>query len=137
MVYTTFEGKKTLKVSKLENDWDLLKTMFKRLGFTDYIDLETFCASIALLHSDKNKVLPGKKLGVTEKLAGIDAFNKADLYDHLILDYLSQEGDRLEKFHELYYEGFNLLRDWFKEIDREGRNELEKFCLICDRLEVR
>jgi hypothetical protein len=137
MSYFKFEGKKTLKVSKLEKDQDLLEEMFERLGFEDYIDLVSLCAAIAILFRDNDKELPGKRLGVTEKLAGIDAFNKADLYDHLILDYIGQDEDRLEKFHELYYEGFNLLRNWFKEIDKEARNELERFCLICDRVEAK
>jgi hypothetical protein len=137
MSYSKFEGKKTLKVSKLEKDKDLLEEMLERLGFENYVDLVSFCAAIAILFGDNHRELPGKRLGATEKLAGIDAFDKADLYDHLILDYIGQDEHRLDKFHELYYEGFNLLKNWFEEIDKEARNELERFCLICDRVEAK
>jgi hypothetical protein len=133
VTYVPFEGKKTLKISKSGDDKEVFERLFDRLGFENEIDLVALCAAIALSSKKGGEDLPRKRLSSTEKLAGLDAFDHKTLYDHIVLDYMRVGTERLEEFHQLYYQGFNILKAWLKECDKESRNELERWCLLWAR----
>jgi len=131
-MYRPFDGEKAVRTVRLKKDEGFFKNAVKKLGFKNEIDLVTFCVAIALRKEYKDKTLNKKLLTSAKKLVGMESFDKRDLYDLIILEYLNLREGRLKEFETYFYTGFNILKEWFKENNADLRSEIERLSAIWD-----
>ena len=132
MTYVPFEGEKSVKTVRLKKDGEFFKKAVKKMGFKKDIDLVTFCVAIAIRKEYEDKTLAKKPLTSSQKLVGMESFDKKDFYDLIILEYLNFRKERLKEFETYFYTGFTVLHEWFEENDAEASSEIERFSGIWD-----
>lgn len=132
MSYEIFEGKLGVRKPKLKKDKEFFDRAKKRLGFTEEIDLVTFCTAIALFKEHLGESIDKKDKLNLKEMAKMYSFKKAKLYDFIILNYLEVKENRLEEFEKYFYAGFEILREWFEEYGPDANSEIERFCAIWD-----
>ncbi|HUS49057.1 MAG TPA: hypothetical protein VMZ91_02775 [Candidatus Paceibacterota bacterium] len=134
MPYEIFEGKKKVRKirnTKDNNDFDIFK---KRFGFSEEIDLASFCTAISFFKKYKGdhvEIFPPPSM---MEMANMQSFKKAKLYDSLILHYLDIAEDRLVEFEKYFYSGFKFLRDWLERYGPNLNLEIELYSELWDFL---
>lgn len=132
MADVPFEGEKSVKTSRLKKDEELFKEMVQKLGFKMDLNLVTFCAAVVLRLEQTHRTVDKRPLLTPKKLAGMESFEKRDLYDLVISDYLDVKIERLRQFETFFYTGFHFLKDWLEQDDGESQSEIERFLGIWD-----
>lgn len=134
MPYEIFEGKNKVRKfrnKKDDNDFDALK---KKFGFSDEIDLASFCAAISFFKKNKGDPIEILSPPNMKEMAMMQSFKKAKLYDFLVLNYLDVENDRLTEFEKYFYSGFRFLRNWFEIFGPNFNLEIELYSALWDHL---
>ncbi len=134
MNYEVFEGKGTVRKPRKKEDQEFFERAKGQLGFSEEIDLVTFCVAIAFYKkSEDGNIELHDKVSLKE-MAKMYSFEKSKLYDLLVLNFLDTKEGRLELFEKYFYAGFEILQRWFSE-NESGvitNTGLERICEICD-----
>lgn len=134
MSYELFEGRTDVRTVKSPEDITSFQKIKRRLKFERDIDLIVFCASIGLFICEiKNSSEKMKKTSLV-KLTTIPTFDRARLFDFIILTLLKVENQRMHEFETYFYTGFKILEDWFQNNDSNMNNTLERFSTIINDL---
>lgn len=131
-MYKPFDGEKAVRTVRRKTEQVFFKKAVKKLGFKNEIDLVTFCVAIALRKEYKDKTLNKKPLTSAKKLVGMESFDKKDLYDLIILEYLNLREKRLKEFETYFYTGFNILKEWFEKNNADFSYQIERLFDIWD-----
>lgn len=134
MTYSVFEGKKSVRSVRKMTDKNFFKEMTKKLSFKKDIELVTFCVALAMRKEHQEDGLTKKSMTGGTKIAGMESFEKRELYDRIILDHLNIEEDRLIEFETYFYTGFNMLREWSEEYGPDANSEIERISSIWDKI---
>lgn len=134
MSYQLFEGKIDVRTVKKPEDVESFQKIKRRLKFERDIDLIVFCASIGLYRCEIKKSDEKTKKTSLVKLTTIPTFDRARLFDFIVLTFLKIEGERMHEFESYFYTGFKILEEWFQNNDGNMNNTLERFSTIINDL---
>lgn len=131
-MYKIFEGLDSVKVSKKKEDKEDLEKFRNKLGLDTQLEVISLSASIALFLEHNNILLINPNIGKTEKLANMNSFKKAELFDIILYENYEISEKRYDEFLKYYYIGFNIIKDWYRTKGSLLSNEVSRYCSLYD-----
>lgn len=134
MSYEIFEGIKDVKTVRKSEDIEFFQRAMKKLKFERDIDLVVFCTSIGLYCCKIKGSIITEKNPSLKKLTSMTTFERRQLFDLLILNFLKVENERIKEFEMYFYQGFLILKNWFENNEKNMTNTIERYSTIIDDL---